>query len=287
MSITKPTNRARLLQHVLVGGLSLALLPAAGRAAPIRYEFGGMVDTAEATTGVAPGTRFSGYFLYDPAARPTGRIEIEGSIQYQFGRMLSAPDVAADGAGLMVLVGDRVVLPDPAGVEVAVSELEYPGQYGYRDQDGQPAGPSTTVSISNHNLGEAALDVALVLKNPTRSLFGSLAPPSTLSLADFPLASLHVSERTNPGTRILFTGSLDTLEAVATPEPSTLAVFAILALTALRYRGWLAGRAGSRLNPRAAKSGTSRTVRIMTREQAIGAEIRLPVGMAQIPRVHW
>jgi hypothetical protein len=212
----------------------IVILNVAAHGEPIRYEYGGVITSADPSTGVAPGTRFSGRFTYDPAARPSDGIMIEGSNQYISGHSVNDPGSIADGSELTLQIGGRTVLANPGGVQVAVAEIEYPGQWGYRNASGDPANPYTRVSISNENVDGGPLQVAVGLMNPTRSVFGSLAPPTSLNLADFPQAQLNVTELTNPGVKTLYTGTVDSLVEIPAPEPAWATV---LCLTAI---GWFA-----------------------------------------------
>ena len=102
----------------------------------IRYDFGGVIASADPSTGVTPGTRFSGSFTFDPTDPTSPLITIEGSNQYLFGRSENVPNSVADGSGLTLQVGGKTVLADPGGVQVSVNELESPGQFGYQDANG-------------------------------------------------------------------------------------------------------------------------------------------------------
>src|SRR5215472_17091433 len=77
----------------------------AAYATPIRFEYGGVISSADPSTGVAPGARFSGTFAYDPAVRPSGGIMIEGSDQYIYGHSANDPGSIANGFGLTLQIG--------------------------------------------------------------------------------------------------------------------------------------------------------------------------------------
>jgi hypothetical protein len=221
---TKPVLWRRAFRTGLFAFLALSW-NGAGQAALMRYEYDGTITSADPTTGIAPGTRFSGTFTYDPAAEVPGE-SVEGSMQYNFGRSQYnfgpsgnfAPAPATDGSGITLQVGGKSVLSNPGGVRVGVMEMEYPGQYGYRNADG-PGGPLTSVSIGNAGTDGGPLSLWLNLSNPSRSVFGSLAPPSSLNLADFPMAQLSVTEGFGP-RKTLYVGTIDTLTQVPVPEPA-------------------------------------------------------------------
>ena len=50
---------------------------AVGHAALMRYEYGGTITSADPSTGITRGSRFSGTFTYDPAGSPSAMM-IEG-----------------------------------------------------------------------------------------------------------------------------------------------------------------------------------------------------------------
>jgi hypothetical protein len=179
---------------------------------------------------VAPGTRFSGTFSYDPSEAPTSLITIEGSVQTIYGKGPGFPNGVPDSSGLSLQVGGQSVYSYQGGLQVSVAEID--GKYGYTDGHGNPAAPNMDVNISNGNVDNGPLTVALDLKNPSQAPLDSLHPPTYLSLADFPQAQLNVTELTNPGTTTLYTGTIDTLTAV--PEPTTAVLFGVAAV------GWLA-----------------------------------------------
>ena len=159
--------------------------------------------------------RFSGTFSYDPTGTPSGGIGFEGFSQATYGHSLNYPGSVADGSGLTLQIGGQTILANPGGVSVALSEIDYTGQYGYRDASGLQ-NPYTSVTISNENVDGGPLEVALGLTNPTLSLSNSFYP---LTLAEFPDAQLGVTLFTNPGSETLYTGTIDSLVEVAVPEP--------------------------------------------------------------------
>jgi hypothetical protein len=223
-------------QTFLLGLLAtlIGIPSGAASAALIQFDYGGVITSADLSTGVAPGTHFSGTFAYDPTTTRFFEMMIEGLNQYTYGHMPGDPSSIADGSGLTLQIGGRTVLANPGGVQVAVSEIEYPGQWGYANASGDPASPFTTVGISNANVDGGPLRVALDLKNPTRSVFGSLDPPTTLNLADFPQATLDVTELTNPGVKSLYTGTIDSLVEIPAPEPAWATLLCLGAI------GWFA-----------------------------------------------
>lgn len=224
----------------------------ASHAAPIRYEYGGVITSADPSTDVATGTRFSGMFTYDPEHKPSGTSADDGFRAYYYGLSHVGVGSVPDGSGMTLQIGGRTVLANPGGVQVLVSEREYPGQAAYDsevpgqhvfgDAHGPPAGPYTRYSVSTENLGDPPL-VYLEMTNSTRSVFGSLAPPTALNLADFTQARLDVHELHYPGSKTLYTGTIDTLTVVPEPAYTTLLCAAAgwLALARRRRAGREAG----------------------------------------------
>jgi len=226
-----PTSTTRRLAPRL--GLVVAVMAVsdvAAHASPIEYRYGGVITSADPSTGVAPGTPFSGIISYDPA-RPSGGIGFEGYSQVNYGLSENYPDSVADGSGLTLQIGGQTILANPGGVMVSVSDIDYLGQYGYRDTSGNPQNPHTTVTISNADVDGGPLQVALSLTNPTRSVSSSLP---ALNLADYPQARLNVAESTNSGSNTLYTGTIDSLVEIPVPEP------AFTTLLCLAATGWFA-----------------------------------------------
>ena len=231
-TLTPLSRLCRLALHL--GSLAAASvifdLPA--HAPPIQYQYGGVITQADPSTGIVPGTRFSGTFSYDPTGTLSGGIGFEGFSQATYGHSLNYPGSVADGSGLTLQIGGQTILANPGGVSVGLSEIDYPGQWGYRDANG-PANPYTTVTISNENVDGGSLEVALGLTNPTRSLGNSFYP---LTLAEFPDAQLGVTLLTNPGSETLYTGTIDSLVEMAVPEPAFTTLLCLVAI------GWFTTR---------------------------------------------
>ncbi len=222
---TKPVLCRRALQIVSVAFLALSW-NAAGQAALMRYEYGGTITSADPSTGITPGTRFTGTFTYDPAGKPFAMM-IEGQTDYTFG-LLSWPGSQADGSGITLQIGGKSVLSDQGGLSMTVTESEYPNQFSYLNG----VGPATALTISNPWTDSRSILVGLDLSNPSRSVFHSLDPPTSIDLSDFPVAQL--SGISTPGGETLFSGTIDTLMEIPVPEPAWTT---LLCLTAI---GWIA-----------------------------------------------
>jgi hypothetical protein len=209
---------------------------AAAQAAPITYEYGGVITSADPSTGVAPGTRFSGVFTYDPTHKPSGTSASDGYRGYYYGLSHVGVGSVPDGSGITLDVGGRTVLANPGGVQVIVSERQYPGQpavdyerpgqHVWGDANGPPAGPYTRYSISTENFGDPPL-VYLEMTNSTRAVFNSLDPPTAPKLTDFSNAQLFVYKLDNPASALLYSGTIDTL--IAVPEPASVTVLCLAA----------------------------------------------------------
>ena len=213
--------------------LVLALAPdaAPARAELMRFAFGGAITSADPSSGVAPGTRFSGTFAYDPDSGSSG-MHFEGFHQYDFGKSVDWPWSAPDSSGMTLDLGGKSVYAFQGGLGLLMT--------GDEPFIGYPRGTGTHVSIGNGSVGDSPIRVALDLANPDRAVYPSLAPPSSLDLADFSSATLTVNLG-GPGSAG-YRGSLDTITRILpspAPEPSTAAL--LVAAT-----GWLAiaGRRG-------------------------------------------
>jgi hypothetical protein len=211
----------------------IAISDVAAHATPIQYGYAGVSTSADPSTGAVTGTPFSGTFSYDPA-KLSNWITIEGSFQAIYGRSASFPDSVADGSNLTLQVGGKPILINPGGVQISLSQIQYPGEFGYRDANGNPANPYTKLNISNGNIDGGPIQVSLELTNLTRSLFGSLATPSAITLSDFTDAQLNVTELTNPGSKSLYTGTINSLVEMPVPEPTLMSMLGLVAV------GWFA-----------------------------------------------
>jgi hypothetical protein len=199
----------------LVWGTVATLVVLASRdvafAEPIRYEYGGVITSADPSTGATSGTRFEGSFTYDPAAQaPATGFTYEGFVGYA---------MAPDRSGLTLNVGGRQVF-DANGLGL---DVNYGPRFGPTPSAQDPA--MTRVSI----VGETdQLGVTLRLANLSRSVFSPFPAPTSLSLDDFPDRQLLVIDRASHRGETLFGGTIDTLTPVPVPEPTTLATFVVV-----------------------------------------------------------
>jgi hypothetical protein len=189
----------------------------AARGAVIQYEYGGVITAADASTGVAPGTRFSGTFAYDPEFKP-GAIMIEGSTTYDFSfsdKGSSVPDTSR----LTLQVGGNSPITGN-GLAVGVTDST-----GFPGANTGQVPPATLMGVAFMN---PELLVGLSFRNSSRSLDPTLALPTSWSLDDFPEANLAVINRASGRGEHLYDGKIDTLTQV--PEPTSLAAFGMTLL---------------------------------------------------------
>jgi hypothetical protein len=221
--------RSMAFQIGLLAGL-IAIVDAAAQASPISYQYGGVITAASPSTGVAPGTPFSGAFSYDPA-NPSYAIGIEGFSQAYYGLTTTEPGSVAGDAGLTLQIGGQTILANPGGVAIATYETASPGQSGSVDTSGSPASPYTSLVISNSLVDKRPLQVALNLRNPTRALADSGNP---YNLAEFPGAQLSVTLANDASAAPLYTGTIDSLVELTVPEPAFATLLCLFAI------GWFA-----------------------------------------------
>ena len=198
--------------HVLRLVPSLLLIAAApATAAPIRYDFGGVVK--HANSGPEVGSRFSGSFVYDPDASPIKTTPQDGGGVYnEFAFGTHRPDdPAADGSGLEVRFGDGSV---PMRVDgLTVESYSTPGSNDNPSLvfRGGPQAPGR---------GEAYL----VLRGG-EGLGGDDPLPPQLLLDRFTTHDLVVLGPLGPDGEypvpdLVFVGAIDTLTATPVPEPA-------------------------------------------------------------------
>lgn len=213
------------------------------QAAPIRYTYSGVITTADPLTGVTPGTPFTGSFFYDPAERPAFAQTIDGSSNVVYGHSTLGLGTPSANDGINLTVGGQQVYSVKSGVDVAVTQQQYTGQYGLTDASGNLKTPSTGVTVSNNYVDRDPTGVSVNLTNPSAAVLGSLNTPSVLNLYQFPSAMLTVSGIVtgNSKTHTLYAGTINSLTAVSAipaaeeivPEP------AVTSFLCLAATGWL------------------------------------------------
>lgn len=214
-------RRRRLGLLAIVSVVPLAPATSAD-AALIEHRFGGVITAADPSNGVAPGTRFSGTFAYDPATKPGG-IMFEGYHSYDFNYPLSGAPAASPS--LLTLEVGGVPVYDRQGLQVNLTnEIAFHSDMSRTEVRGT----------------SDQLLVQLALVNPTNSVNSSLELPLALSLGDFPEAKLLVVNRASGKGEHLFEGTIDTLTLV--PEPGVLSLVGLagigLAARRIRRRPW-------------------------------------------------
>ncbi len=195
----------------------------------IRFDYGGVIASADPSTGIEPGTRFSGSFAYDPAGAVAG-IGFEGLHSYDFGRSDGWHRPTPDSSGLTLDIGGKSVYAYHGGLGLIVTG----------DETFYAPGRGTSISIHNADIGGLSpLGISIDLSNPHANLDPSLAPPTSLNLGDFPSATLSVywTAPGGPQQNLMYRGTIDTLTltpTISTPEPTSLT------LLAMAVAGWLA-----------------------------------------------
>ena len=230
----------RLVPLVLAACIAVFVSPAA-RGSIVEYQYQGVITSADPSSGVAVGTPFTGTFSYDKdLAAPW--ISIEGSNQYFSG--YSEPfGGKADASGLSLSVAGQPAWSSPGGIEVAVSQIDFAGQYGY------PSSPMSRLNFSNGNVGSPERSVSLTLSNPTSAVLHSLALPGSVNLSDFPIAQLLVTQDpTTPQTKMYLAGRIQSLTEVQVPEPALTTVLSLVAAGWLARRKARAGRGESKVS---------------------------------------
>lgn len=187
-------------------GIMVVSMGTRSLAAPIRYQFGGVVVHADSSTWVTPGSRYSGTLTYDPDLA-TKTASVDWNQGFDLGPL----------SGMTVDINGRRVYSVQGGLQLGVAQ--YPQDHG-----GSGLPPSTHLSfrVADDLEGVAPF---LVLRNLDRWVLPGLIPPTALSLTDFPDGGFVLSR--NPGGLTLYQGTLDTLTAIPVPEPTTAALILI------------------------------------------------------------
>jgi len=210
------TGKIRVLVVAAAVILSAGGTPVA-RGSTITYQFTGTITSAAASTGVTAGTPFSGFFSYDPAT-VTGAITYEGHSQVHYGSAgFPSPPEPADA--LSIQIAGHPVFQEVGGLMITRNFIDYPGQFGYKDAQGNPQLPYTTLGIiADLDSGPRA---ALSLQNPNLSVPFLFNQAGALSLSDFPIATMQiVSDSHDSPPNVLYAGTIETLTPVTVPEPA-------------------------------------------------------------------
>lgn len=214
----------RLSPRRLASGLVLALAlfwpSAAAKAELMRYEYSGVITSASPDAPSPVGTRFSGTFAYDPGEAPAPSAQQHG-VNTQFGLVFGTGKPDSDE--LTVSVGGRSVYEQRGGLEVASFAGIGQGARG------------VNLGISSGNFADLPItNVALQFVGGDGRLYPLGMPPSAVHLGDFARAKLFVNSQNTSGF-FSYQGTIDSLVAVPTPEPST-ACLLVAASIALAWR---------------------------------------------------
>ena len=215
-SIRRIARRGSVLAVAL---LALALGAAEATASTYTYQYSGTITAADPSSGVAPGTAFSGTFTYDPADR-SQELAFEGYHSYLFGNMglNPSPNLPYD-SGMTLSVGGQPVGSMPGGLGLSIFETKM----AFPPSEAAPIQNLTELTIrSLPSTGGNPLSVVLDLNNLGQTIYPTLDLPSSINLSDFPTATITV----NGGSGMLYSGTIDGLQIVPTPEPTPALVFA-------------------------------------------------------------
>ena len=200
------------------GLLLLALTSPLAHSAPIEFQYGGVIASAADGMNLAPGTRIQGSFIYDPQAG-FSTMSSGGWITYQYSAGSLNSSSSTDSSGLSFGVNGEIVAAALGGLQLGMTDFRY------LDQLGAGASRWTTFTILGKDLARG-LGIFLEFDNSTRSVFDSIGPPRFFNLADFPGAGFSIEPLEGTGRPgLLYSGRIDTLIQVTTPEPSAVALW--------------------------------------------------------------
>lgn len=207
----------------LAGLLVIAGSVSATQAAPIAYEYSGVITSADPRSFVHVGERFSGTFSYDPQTSfPYGSPGYAGF--YGFGYSFAT---ANEDSSAALNFGSSKESP-PSFISMQI------GVYG----GSQPnISPSSTLAIYS-GIPNGRITYVLQFSNQSRVVLDPAKVPTSINLSDFTSALLGgYRAGGNPGETYGFGGTIDTLArlgngVIAVPEPSAVALWLGLAASA-------------------------------------------------------
>jgi hypothetical protein len=232
-----PRSRWIDCRWIVAAGLAIFILvPPEARTAPIEFHYGGVITSTADGMDLAPGTRIQGTFSYDPAASYSTTDSVDW-MTYQYGAEPPGSSPTADASGLSFEAGGKTIASAQGGLHLGMTDFRFLDQLG----DGAPR--MTTFTILGTD-AERGMSIFLALANSTRSIFDSTGPPNVLSLADFPDAGFSVAPLSGTSrTGLFYSGRIDTLVQVTTPEPASVAMWLGLGITAWAAKARSRGRA--------------------------------------------
>jgi hypothetical protein len=219
----------------LAGLLVIAASVSATQAAPIAYEYSGVITSADSRSNVHVGERFSGTFSYDPQASifssPPGYANL-----YSFGYSTTT---ANENSSATLNFGSSKESP-PSFISMQIG-VYYGGS--------QPSiSPSSTLAIYSGIPG-GGISYVLQFSNQSRVVLDPAKVPTSINLSDFTSALLggHTTWG-NAGETYGFGGTIETLaplgnSVTAVPEPSAVAMWLGLASSAWAFRARSRSRA--------------------------------------------
>jgi len=218
----------------LAVGLSvLALSLPASQAAPIEFHYGGTITSAGAGTNVAVGSRFDGTFTYDPQANLSPML-YENGRTYTFGQPSGTTGTTTpDSSAMSLTLGGSSAFSKSGGLSLGLYEVDSNDPYN--------PNPATNLTFNSYN-PSTKVDLEVLLSNPQRGVFGSLAIPPALNLSNFPTATVTVSWW-DPTRKDVdsYVGTIDTLAQLGTsvttvPEPAAVALWLGLGAAGWAFR---------------------------------------------------
>lgn len=182
-------------------------------AAPILYHYAGTIDTAAASTGIAPGSQFSGTFTYDPDAPPGDYLANTATYTRPFDPPYSG------GPGMTLAVG---------GLEIKSSP------FLNVDTTDNPSPRVAIMGVVSSLVDGRWFRTELQLMDPVGLVYGPYGPTSTLSLANFSEGILKVTWAHDDINQEMFAGTVTSLTGTTVPEPASATLVCLVTV------GWLA-----------------------------------------------
>jgi hypothetical protein len=212
--------------HCALAASIILVTPSIVTANPITYDFSGTFDTPINGTD-----QFSGSFTID--VNPTATYY--SSPAYPTVSPWSVSENGTD-VSLTVTIGGQTTnyVNTPGSFNLASLWVgQNPSNYEL-DPSGDVIRVAGSPAYSDPGINPG---FGLVLNNPTDVIFSQMGPNNVVNLQNFDFSALNVgmASYTNE-SGVLDDGTITSVEAVPAPEPSTLAVFAMLGIAAIVHR---------------------------------------------------